>query len=216
MNTGRRKRGQAATSLLCFLLSLGLVLGTASLVRAQELTGGISGVVKDASGGVLPGVTVTFTNRQSGRVVTATTDGAGRYRADLTPGMYSVRFELSGFARQEMPDVEVLLGRTFTVDASLKVGNVTEAVQVTAENAPLIDLSTATVSHNVTAEEFDRMPKARSFQGIALTAPGVNQGEIEGGFQVNGASGAENAYTVDGVVTNSLLYGSSRQDTVFA
>jgi len=48
-----------------------------------------------------------------------------------------------------------------------------------------------------------------------LTSPGVNQGDIEGGFQVNGASGAENSFTVDGVNTNSLLYGSSRQNTVF-
>ena len=59
------------------------------------------------------------------------------------------------------------------------------------------------------------MPKARTFQGIALTSPGVNQGDVEGGFQVNGASGAENSFTVDGVSTNSLLYGGSRQDTVF-
>jgi hypothetical protein len=59
------------------------------------------------------------------------------------------------------------------------------------------------------------MPKARSFQSLALTAPSVNSGEIEGGFQVNGASGAENAFTVDGVVTNSLINGKSRQDTVF-
>ena len=65
-----------------------------------------------------------------------------------------------------------------------------------------------TIAHNVTAEEIDRMPKARSFQDIALTAPSVNTGEIEGGFQVNGASGAENAFTVDGVVTNSLINGS--------
>ena len=48
-----------------------------------------------------------------------------------------------------------------------------------------------------------------------MTAPSVNRGDIEGGFQVNGASGAENAFTVDGVVTNSLINGASRQDTVF-
>ena len=76
-------------------------------------------------------------------------------------------------------------------------------------------MSSTTVTHNVTAEEFDRMPKARSFQGIALTAPSVNSGDIEGGFQVNGASGAENSFTVDGVTTNSLVNGKSRQDTVF-
>jgi hypothetical protein len=137
------------------------------------------------------------------------------YRVELEPGLYSVRFELSGFARTEVPQVEVLLGRTFMVNGSLKVGSVSEAVQVTAEAAPLIDLTSATVTHSLTAEQIDRMPKARSFQGLALTAPGVNQGEIEGGFQVHGASGAENSYTVDGVTTNSVLYGSSRQDTVF-
>ena len=97
----------------------------------------------------------------------------------------------------------------------LKVGGVNEVVTVTADAEKQIDLRSTTIAHNVTAEEFDRMPKARSFQGIALTSPGVNQGEVEGGFQVNGASGAENSFTVDGVSTNSLLYGGSRQDTVF-
>jgi outer membrane receptor protein involved in Fe transport len=59
------------------------------------------------------------------------------------------------------------------------------------------------------------MPKGRSFQSIAFSAPSVSQGEIEGGIQVNGASGAENAFTVDGIVTNSLVNGASRQNTVF-
>ena len=143
------------------------------------------------------------------------TDGSGGYRADLEPGMYTVRFELSGFARQEVPNFEVLLGRNTTSIASLKVGNVSEAVQVTAEHAPLIDARSTIIAHNVTAEEIDRLPKGRSFQSIALTAPSVNSGEIEGGFQVNGASGAENAFTVDGVNTTSLVNGSSRQNTVF-
>ena len=71
------------------------------------------------------------------------------------------------------------------------------------------------MAHNVTSEEIDRLPKGRSFQSIALTAPSVTSGEIEGGFQVNGASGAENSFTVDGVVTNGLIYGQSRQNTVF-
>ena len=78
-----------------------------------------------------------------------------------------------------------------------------------------IDVRSTLVAHNVREEEIDRMPKGRSFQSIALTAPSVNSGEIEGGFQVNGASGAENAFTVDGVVTNSLVDGRSRQNTVF-
>src|SRR3954464_5591407 len=215
METGRRERSGGLYVLLCFLLSLGALLGTANILQAQERTGTIAGELKDASGGVLPGATVVLTNKATGRVTTVVTDGAGNYRADVDPGVYTLRFEMSGFARQEMPDVEGQLGRTFTINGTMKVGNMSEAVQVTAESAPQIDTRSTVIAHNVTAEEFDRMPKARSFQGIALTAPSVNQGEIEGGFQVNGASGAENSFTVDGVTTNSLVNGKSRQDTVF-
>ena len=201
--------------LLCFLLSVGTLLGPAYRAGAQERTGTVSGELTDASGGVLPGVSVVFTNQRSQRVVTVITDGSGGYRADLEPGMYTVRFELGGFARQEVPNFEVLLGRQYDLDRSLKVGDVSEAVQVTAEHAPLIDARSTIIAHNVTAEEIDRLPKGRSFQSIALTAPSVNSGEIEGGFQVNGASGAENAFTVDGVNTTSLVNGSSRQNTMF-
>jgi hypothetical protein len=215
MTTGRRERSAGLFVLLCFLLSLGALLGTANILQAQERTGTIIGELKDASGGVLPGATVVLTNKATGRVTTVVTDGSGMYRVDLDPGVYTVRFEMSGFARQETPDVEVQLGRTFTINGTMKVGNMSEAVQVTAESSPQIDTRSTTISHNVTAEEIDRMPKARSFQGIALTAPSVNQGELEGGFQVNGASGAENSFTVDGVVTNSLINGASRQNTVF-
>ncbi len=217
MNRGRREQGQSASIvLLCFLLSLGMLLVPAHRVQAQEgTTGTVAGELTDASGGVLPGVTVIFINQANQRMHTVQTDGAGTYRIELPPGSYTARFELSGFARQETPNITVQLGRIYDVDASLKVGNVSEAVQVTAENAPLVDTRSTVIAHNVTAEEIDRMPKGRSFQSIALTAPSVNSGDIEGGFQVNGASGAENAFTVDGVVTNSLVNGASRQNTVF-
>ena len=88
-------------------------------------------------------------------------------------------------------------------------------MQVSGELAPLVDIRSTVTAHNVTAEEFDRMPKSRTFQSVAMTAPSVNQGTIEGGIQVNGASGSENAFTVDGVVTNSLINGQSRQNAVF-
>ena len=215
MNTRRRERGEAAPWLLCILLSLGMLLGPALSVQAQEQTGTVTGEVTDASGGVLPGVTVTITSLQTGRVTNVVTDGGGHYRASLDPGTYKIGFELSGFARQEHPEVNVLLGRTFTINALMKVGNISEAVQVTAEASPLVDTRSTIIAHNVTAAEIDRMPKGRSFQSLAMTAPSVNSGEIEGGFQVNGASGSENQFTVDGVSTNSLLAGHSRQNTVF-
>ncbi len=182
---------------------------------AQERFGGLTGTVTDASGAVLPGATVTVTNKGSGAVRALTTSGDGLYVVqDLDPGRYSVAVELAGFSKAEFPDVAITLGKTIKIDAQLKVGDVSEVVQVMSTPQD-IDVRSTLVAHNVREEEIDRMPKGRSFQSIALTAPSVNAGEIEGGFQVNGASGAENAFTVDGVVTNSLVDGRSRQNTVF-
>jgi hypothetical protein len=200
-----------------FLVALALAasyLGEMPLA-GQERFGGLAGVVTDASKGAVPGATVTVTNKGTGAVRTVVTGPDGGYRIpDLEPGRYNVAIELAGFQKATADDVLVLLGRTFEISPELKPGAVTEVVNVTAVT-PQVDLKGVEIAHNVTAEEFDRLPKTRSFQGIALAAPSVNQGEIEGGLQVNGASGAENAFTVDGVVTNSLVNGSARQNTVF-
>ncbi|OFW03127.1 MAG: hypothetical protein A3I61_01080 [Acidobacteria bacterium RIFCSPLOWO2_02_FULL_68_18] len=191
-------------------------IAVAGIATAQERFGTLRGTVTDQQGQPVPGVSVTITNTVTGEPRTYVTDTDGQYVApDLNPGRYTVAFELTGFARVERPDVSVLLGRAFEVDAQMRIGQVTETVQVTAQATPLVDVRSTLVGHNVTAEEFDRLPKSRSFQSIALTAPSVNAGEVEGGFQVNGASGAENAFTVDGIVTNSLINGQSRQNTVF-
>lgn len=198
------------------IVLLGLLLAGISPATAQERFGGLAGIVTDSSPAPVPGATVTVTNKTTGANRIAVTTSDGSYRLpDLDPGRYSVSVELSGFQKVEADDVLILLGRTATFSPRLQVGAVSETVNVTGQADRQIDLTTTTVAHNVTAEEFDRLPKTRSFQGIALTAPGVNQGDLEGGFQVNGASGAENSFTVDGVNTNSLLYGSSRQDTQF-
>ena len=190
-------------------------LAVTGLAAAQERFGTLTGKVTDQQDLALPGVTITVTNTQTGGVQTFVTDANGMYSArELAPGRYTVTFELTGFSKIERPDITVQLGRDFPVDAQMRVGAVTETVQVTAE-PPLVDNRSTLIAHNVSAEEFDRLPKGRSFQSIALTAPSVNSGEIEGGFQVNGASGAENSFTVDGTVTNSLVDGRSRQNTVF-
>jgi hypothetical protein len=197
-----------------YLVACALVF--TGLASAQERFGALTGRVTDQQGAAIPGVTVVATNTQSGEVRTFVTDSNGQFSApDLVPGRYNVRFELTGFSKVERADVNVLLGRMFELDAQMRVGELTETVQVTAEASPLVDQRSTLIAHNVTAEEFDRMPKGRSFQSIAFSAPSVSQGLVEGGIQVNGASGAENAFTVDGIVTNSLVNGASRQNTVF-
>jgi len=199
----------AVCSLLLILLTSG------SVATAQERFSEINGTAMDSSGGVLPNVKVTVTNRVTGRVTETTTTGSGAYQArNLEPGKYMVRFELKGFSTYEVPEVNLLLGKTLTVDAKMTVGNTEQTIQVT-DAAPLIDTTNTTMANNITADEFDRLPKARSFQSLALASTSTNSGEIEGGIQVNGASGAENNFTIDGISTTSLLNGQSRQDAVF-
>jgi Carboxypeptidase regulatory-like domain/TonB dependent receptor len=196
-------------------LLVACALAMSGLASAQERFGNITGKVLDQTGAVLPGVTVTVTNNETQRSTVVVTDSTGAFYATaLEPGRYNVKFELSGFIPQEAPNVILLLGTTATVDSSLRVGGVTETVQVLA-GTPLIDVASTTQHRNIPAEEFDVMPKGRSFQTLATALPSVSFGELEGGIQVNGASAGENNFTVDGVSVVSQIHGAQRQDAVF-
>ncbi len=203
--------GRALPALLACLVLMAVAMPSA----AQERTGGLTVKATDPSGGALPGATITITNKVTGAVRTEVTESDGSFTLrDLEPGRYNVTVELQGFQKLVADDVLILLGRTTSLPATLALGQITETVEVT-QSVRQIDMRSTTIAHNVPIEEIDVLPKARSFQDIALSSPGVNKGDIEGGFQVNGASGAENSFTVDGVNTNSVLYGNSRQNTVF-
>ncbi len=205
------------------VLAVAVLIGGSLPLAGQDIDGSIFGDLKDASGGVIPGASVTVTNKSTGRTSFAKTGSDGVYYAHgLEPGHYSLIFQMRGFSEIEISDVALLLGQKLKINGSLNIAPIEQEVTV-IEDSPMIDLSKPSVGHNVTSEEFDRLPKARSFQGLLLTSPsvtsGVNQyGEvvsIEGGFQVNGASASENQFFVDGVATNSQLQGQSRQNAVF-
>ena len=182
---------------------------------AQEQFGTIAGVVRDPSKAVLPGVAITVTNRATNRSLTMSSRADGSYTLpNLDPGRYSVVFEKTGFTRSEVPDVLVVVGQTMAVDVALAIGAVQEMVEVSAA-AVAIDTSSTMISHNVTIEELTTLPKARDFTGVAVFSPSVNTGYIEGGFQINGSSGAENSFYIDGVSTNSMIDGSARQSATF-
>ena len=146
------------------LLAIALVAISGS-AKAQERFGGLAGRVIDQQNLALPAVTVVTTNQESGELRTVVTDADGQFNIpNLVPRGSRVRFELSGFSVVER-EVLVLLGQNFRVDAQMGVGALTETVQVqVTSEAPIVDTRTAR-GHNITAEEFDRLPKARSFQG---------------------------------------------------
>src|SRR6187402_1363606 len=147
----------------------------ACTIDAQERFGGVTGTVTDSSDAAVPGATVTVTNKETGAMKVTVSSADGTYRVpDLEPGRYQISIELEGFQKVIVDDLIVLLGRTLTADARLQPGVLTEVVNVTADATKQLDLTSVTLAHNVTAEEFDRLPKGRSFQSIALVAPGVN------------------------------------------
>jgi len=193
-----------------------LLLVSTGFLLAQERYGELNGTVTDKSNAVVPNAAVTATQKTTNRVSTTQTNASGKYVIrDLNPGQYTVKIEGTGFTPLEYPDVTVLTGKVLTINGQLEVGGTKETIVVTGES-PLIDTTTTLVGQNVTKDEFDRLPKARTFQSLANLTPSVNSGNVvEGGLMVNGASGAENQYNVDGLSTNSLIEGQSRQDAAF-
>src|SRR5690242_2988982 len=207
MHRAKRVLTAVAVTGLLLLLSLSIL--------GQERFGEINGVVTDPTGAVVPNAKVILTNKDTNRVTNLTAGGDGNFLAtNLEPGRYKMRVEAQGFAASEVPDINLLVGKTLKMDARLEVGATTETVQV-SEGAPLIDTTSTMIAHNITSEEFDRLPKARTFQSLVTLSPSVNSGTLENGFQVNGASSAENQFNIDGISTNSVITGASRQDAVF-
>ena len=189
------------------LAALMAVLLLAWPVAAQEQRGSIEGVIRDSSGAVLPGVTVAA--KSAAGTFTSVTDGQGIYRfPSLTPGEYEVAATLQGFNAAKTERVQLSLGQVLKVDMAMQLAGVTESVQVTSES-PLIDVKQSAVGANIHKELIDRVPKGRDFTSLVTLAPGASQETRGGGISIDGASGSENRYYIDGVDTTNLRTGVS-------
>ena len=180
---------------------------------AQEQRGAIEGVVKDASGAVLPGATVSLTGG-SGATISTVSDGEGVYRfPSLAPGNYTVSAELSGFSAKKVENVPVALGQMKKVDFSLGLAGVAETVQVTAER-PLVDVKQSARQTNIRGEQVELLPKGRDFTTLVTQAPGANQEDKLGGLSIDGASAGENRYIIDGIETTNIQTGVSGKNVI--
>lgn len=196
------------------ILTVAMIL-SAMVGVAQERFGNFVGRVTDPSGAAMPDVTITLTNKDNGRALRTTTDANGAYVfRQVESGHYRFTFERQGFSKQEVPEALLSVGQEIKVDVSMEIGATEQTVQVT-EAAPLIDTTTVLKATNISTEEFENLPKGRSFQSMAVLSPSVNAGTVESGYQINGASGAENQFYIDGVTTSSLVNGSSRENAAF-
>jgi hypothetical protein len=195
------------------VLAVLLFLCVAAL--AQENFGTVVGTVTDASGGAVPNATVTLVGERLPRGIEVKTDSSGSYTAAALPvGLYSATVTAAGFTTTRVQDLEVKLGTPVTFSPRLKVGQITETVEVNT-NAIQIDTTATANETTVGARDIDSMSKGRTFNTLLAIAPGVRT-EIKGGnagvggISVDGASGLENTYFLDGVEVSDVLSGALR------
>ena len=182
---------------------LSLVLAVPAFGQSTATNGTIEGTVVDTSGGVLPGVTVTVTNTDTGAERSLVTNEAGIYRAPLLPiGTYKVVAELEGFKKYEESGIKLSVGQTVTIKVTMSVGALTEVVTVSAEDKPALDIARIDIGHTMTDQEVHSLPLvARNPYNFALVQPGVTGIEnVEFGVPRLAANGAAMRinYQIDG------------------
>jgi hypothetical protein len=144
----------------------------------------LAGSVKDATGAVLPGVTITAVHEASGNTFETVTDANGTFRLPVRVGGYHITAQLSGFQTLTRTDVELLLGRQVVLSLELSPATIQETVTVTGE-APLIDTSASTVGANIDPQQMAELPiNGRNWMDLALLTPGARRNE-SGGYVQN-------------------------------
>src|SRR5439155_3662286 len=211
---------------LLFGLTCLLMLPAAAYAQAS-----ITGVVKDSSGGVLPGVTVEASSPALiEKVRSAVTDDAGVYRiVDLRPGTYMVEFTLPGFASVKREGIELTGSFAATINGEMKVGALAETITVTGES-PVVDIQNTVRETTISKDIIAAIPATRAYGSLLNAAPGVtvdNNGLAttptmtffsahggrtnEGRMQVNGMTVAA---SFNGGGVSSLTYDTTNVDEV--
>ncbi|HUR33228.1 MAG TPA: carboxypeptidase regulatory-like domain-containing protein [Vicinamibacterales bacterium] len=198
------------------LLTLLCAVGPAGRAHAQA-SGTIAGVVRDASGGVLPGVTVEVASPALiEKVRSVTTDGEGQYKVvDLRPGVYTVTFSLGGFSTMKREGVELSAGFTATINGEMKVGSLEETVVVTG-SSPIVDVQNVTQQKTIQMEVIHALPNTGT--NFAALTPGASRNTDVGGssgadtgatFAIHGGRGQDTRRLIDDMRWNSMEVGNS-------
>ncbi|HWB32165.1 MAG TPA: TonB-dependent receptor [Acidobacteriaceae bacterium] len=208
------------TAALLFVLSL--VAGA----RAQQTTGGITGVVMDPQGATLSGATVSILNDQTGLKRVQTSGSNGYYSfVDLPIGRYSLTVSHDGFQSQATPGISIQSDRTATLNVTLAVGTVSNTVTVNA--TPLMNAVDTTNGYVLDKSQIQSVPlPTGSFTGVAILSPGVNA-ELPGGtgtlsglgnapIWANGQRDTSNSFSLNGVDASNLFNGKSTSQVASA
>ena len=200
-----------------------VLLGVPAMVRAQA---SIAGQVKDASGAVLPGVTVEASSPALiEKVRSVVSAGSGQYRIELLPpGTYTVTFALPGFSTVKRDGIQLTGTFTATIDAELRVGEVQETITVSGET-PIVDVQSAARQRVIDRELIDGLPAGRSpfaqmalIPGVSVAAANQDVGgatQLSGAItlQVHGSTGASQSLLENGLSTAALISPANSQIT---
>jgi hypothetical protein len=200
----------------CVVLSVSILLFP---LEAFAQMGALTGTVRDASGAVLPGVTVEASSDVLiEKARNAVTNGSGQYRIiDLRPGTYRVTFKLAGFQTLVQEGVELVGAATLVIPAEMKVGNVQETISVTAES-PIIDVQTARHEFVVRGDTISTIPISRGYGALLTTIPALmtsGTSEVVSSpttpqmtfFTAHGGASTEGRVYVDGMVVAAAFGG---------
>ena len=194
-----------------FTLILSLIFCLAAVAFGQETTGSIEVTIKDPAGAIIPNAAVTISNSTgsgtAGFKRTVTTDGNGFQRIlQIPPGRYTISVAaISGFTERQINDVQVVLGKATPVNIELG-GQVGAVVDVSAQTLA-IDATESKIQTNITAQDAELLPKGTNFSSLLKISPATRPEPLSGGFQIDGASGSENTFIIDGQEVTNVTTG---------
>ena len=196
------------------LLAVSMLL-FAGLLTAQQTTAKIFGTVQLEDGSLVPGVNVEATSPKLVGKATAITDENGAFRLmNLAPGSYKLVFTLQGFQTVVRENIQLVAEQTANLKIEIKLGNLSEIVTIVGQT-PLIDVKSTAKGMTLTKEMFTVLPKGRDFSTLVTAVPGVYNEPMTGGLSVDGASGAENVFFVDGMETGEVRGAQQRMQAAF-
>ena len=187
-------------------------------LSAQFDTASVLGTIRDESGAVLAGATVTLTNQATGISATAQTNENGSYEfLTVKIGTYKIEASLASFSTARLENVRVAVGARQRVDLTMKVGEVTTTIEVSASAALLVETDTSDRGQVINQRQIVELPlNGRNYSDLALLTTGVRRSAYafanpprEGAFNVNGQRSIFNNFLMDGVDNNG--YGTSNQ-----
>ena len=195
-----------------WLFTIAVLIASASLFvsKAQDqgsARGNLSGIVYDASKGTVAGAQVTITG-PIGSLVQNTNENGTFLFSTLVPGTYSVRVQKTGFKVADFKQVEVLINKTTSIEATLETGAVSQVVEVTSASVT-VDTSTSALTAEIADTLYENIPVQRGVASLFYLSPGAVDGLQTGSNNpsISGSSGLENAYIADGVSINDPAFG---------